>query len=252
MPLSEEDRDRLASLGTLASGLAHEIKNPLSTLNINLQLLDEDWADVSDEREERSRRRIRILAREVNRLQEIVEDFLRYAGKSHLDRRPTDVNRVLDEVLDFTMPAAEQVGIRVHRLWAEDLPALALDRDRFKQAILNLVLNAQQAMPDGGELMVRTSRVAGEVRIEITDTGEGIPPQILGRIFDVYFSSKRSGTGMGLPTARRIVNEHDGEIEVQSHVGKGTRFLLRFPGAALMTLAESAEAAKGEEASGGG
>jgi signal transduction histidine kinase len=236
LPLSEEDRDRLASLGTLASGLAHEIKNPLSTLNINLQLLDEDWADVRDDREERSRRRIRLLAREVTRLEEIVDDFLRYAGKSRLDRRPTDVNRLLDEVLDFTMPASEQAGIRVHRLWAEDLPALALDRDRFKQAILNLVINAQQAMPDGGEMMVRTSSVAGEVRIEVTDTGEGIPPQILGKIFDVYFSSKRSGTGMGLPTTARIVNEHDGEIEVQSDVGKGTRFLLRFPGAALMTL----------------
>jgi signal transduction histidine kinase len=100
-------------------------------------------------------------------------------------------------------------------------------------------------MPDGGELMVRTSTLGGEVRVEITDTGEGIPPQILERIWDVYFSSKKSGTGMGLPTARRIIEEHDGTIEVQSDVGRGTRFLLRFPGAALMPVDTADEDGEG-------
>ncbi|MCP3859347.1 MAG: two-component sensor histidine kinase, partial [Phycisphaeraceae bacterium] len=207
--LSDSDRDRLASLGQLASGLAHEIKNPLSTMNINLQLLEEDWREARDEREVRGRRRLEILGREVKRLEEIVNDFLRYARRRELDRRPHQVNRILGEVLDFTGPALDRAGVRVRRLFAEDLPPLAIDRDQFKQAILNLVVNAQQAMPDGGELMVRTGTLSGEVRIEITDTGEGIPPQVLERMWDVYFSSKKTGTGMGLPTARRLIQEHD-------------------------------------------
>jgi two-component system sensor histidine kinase HydH len=243
--LTDADRDRLASLGSLASGLAHEIKNPLSTMNINLQLLEEDWRDARSDREVRGRRRIEILGREVKRLEEIVNDFLRYARRQELDRRPHHVNRILDEVLDFTGPALDKAGVRVRRLYAAGMPALAIDRDLFKQAILNLVVNAQQAMPDGGELMVRTGTLSGEVRVEITDTGEGIPPQIVERMWDVYFSSKRTGTGMGLPTARRIVEEHDGTIEVQSEVGRGTRFLLRFPGAALVPVAAADGGGKG-------
>jgi signal transduction histidine kinase len=243
--LSDADRDRLAFLGSLASGLAHEIKNPLSTLNINLQLLEEDWQRSESERELRSRRRIGILRQEVRRLEEIVDDFLRYARRRELDRRPRDINAVIDEVLDLMGAALEQARVQVRRLYAEGIPPLALDRDQFKQAILNLVVNAQQAMPDGGELMVRTSTLAGEVRVEITDTGEGIPPQILEKIWDVYFSSKRSGTGMGLPTARRIVEEHDGTIEVQTEAGRGTRFLLRFPGAALVRVEGSKPGERG-------
>jgi signal transduction histidine kinase len=237
--LSDTERDRLASLGALASGLAHEIKNPLSTLNINLQLLDEDWRSARDEREERSKRRIKSLRREVKRLEEIVNDFLHYARRRELDRRPRQVNPLLDEILDFMGPALEEADVQVRRLYAQDLPVLALDRDQFKQAIMNFVVNAQQAMPDGGELMVRTSLLSGEVRIEIIDTGEGIPPQILAQVWDVYFSSKRTGTGMGLPTARRIVEEHDGTVEVQSEVGQGTRFLLRFPGAAIVLVKDT-------------
>ncbi len=225
---SDPERDRHAPLGTLAGGLAHEIKNPLSTITITLGLLRED---IEAGREDRGKvlRRVKVLEREVARLEEILADFLQYAGRHEPDPRPTDLNALVAEVLDFITPATLQKKIEVRHHLSPDVPVLLLDRDRVKQALLNLVLNAQQAMAGRGEILVQTSVRGGAVRVDVTDTGPGIRPEVLPRIFEAYFSSKKTGTGLGLPIAKRIVEEHGGILEVFTEVGKGTRFAMWFP-----------------------
>ncbi len=222
------NQERLAFLGTLAGGLAHEIKNPLSTMTITLGLLREDLESPRRD-PEKALRRVTVLEREVIRLEEILAHFLQFAGRLRLDRRPTDLNGVVAEVLDFITPAALQRKIQLRHHLSPGLPPLLLDRDRVKQALLNLVLNALEAMHGRGELLVQTSVTAGAVRVDVTDTGPGIPPEILPRIFEAYFSSKKTGTGLGLPIARRIVEEHEGILDVFTEVGKGTRFTLFLP-----------------------
>jgi len=216
------------SLGTLAAGLAHEIKNPLSTITITLGLLREDLDTVRPDRD-KAMRRVTVLEREVARLEEILAGFLQYAGRHRLEPRPTDLNAVVAEVLEFVTPAVLRKNIEIRHHLSPEVPRLPLDRDRVKQALLNLVLNAQEAMKGRGELLVQTSVRGGAVRVDVTDTGPGIPPEVLPRIFEAYFSSKRTGTGLGLPIARRIVEEHGGVLEVHTEVGKGTRFTLWFP-----------------------
>ena len=219
---------RLAYLGTLAGGLAHEIKNPLSTFNINLQLLEEDF-ERGDASPTRVSTRLQGLRREVKRLQEVLDDFLRFARGYDLQLIDESVNDLIDEVLDFVGPEAQQNNVNIVRGFAEDAPSCRLDRNLVKQAFLNIIINAQQAMPDGGDLMVRTTVEDDGIRIDFIDTGPGIGSENLSRIWDVYFSTKKGGTGLGLPTARRIVEEHNGTIEVHTESGQGTCFTVRLP-----------------------
>ncbi|MFH1024866.1 MAG: ATP-binding protein [Planctomycetota bacterium] len=221
---------RLEFLGQLAGGLAHEIKNPLSTLNINLQLLRESWKNAKEPREVRTLKKVEILLKEVRRLEEIVNDFLRYARGGDLTLAPADVNAVVEEVVAFIAPRAVNARISLLKSTAPGLPAYRLDRDKFKQALLNLILNGIEAMPTGGELMIRTyPGENGAVVVEIIDTGEGIAPDRRAKIFRAYFSTKKGGTGLGLATTKRIIEEHDGTIEFHSEMGKGTSFKITLP-----------------------
>jgi len=198
-------------------------------MTIQLGLLREDLEEPAGEKPARALRRVQVLEREVKRLEEILQDFLLFAGGHRREPRPTDLNGVVAEVLDFVTPAAHRAGVEVRRHLGE-VPSLALERDRVKQALLNLVLNAEEAMRGRrGELLVQTSVQGGAVRLDVTDTGPGIQEDVLPRIFEVYFSTKRSGTGLGLPLVRRVMEEHGGQVEVFTEVGKGTRFTLWFP-----------------------
>lgn len=249
--------ERLAELGTLTGGLAHEIKNPLSTINLNVQLLQEDLRDIEGElpgetaespareRIGRTRRRIDALTREIQRLKDILEDFLRFAGRVKLDLQPTDVNALIGELADFYLPQAQAAKIQIRTRLAADPPTAPADPALLKQAILNLMINATQAMEEtkraseppanGGcnELIIRTDRVRvggqEEFHLHVIDCGPGIPDDLIGKIFQPYFSTKRGGTGLGLPTARRIVEEHGGTISVHSEVGRGTDFTIALP-----------------------
>ncbi len=222
--------DRLEFLGRLAAGLAHEIKNPLSTMTVTLQLLKEDWEDSEERRDRRSLRKIDLLLKEVDRLEGILEDFLRFARDSEKNLTEVDVAEVVQEVLDFIGPEAEKHAIRILNVAEPELPACRLDRNLFKQALLNVLVNAQQAMEDrGGELLIRTKRGGDSLFVEIVDTGPGMSPAVRERIFDVYYSTKRGGTGLGLPTARRFVEEHGGEIRIESEEGRGTSVTLCLP-----------------------
>lgn len=221
--------ERLAFVGTLAGGLAHEIKNPLSTFSINLQLLMEDVQSMKGENSKKAYTRIQALQKEVQRLEEILNDFLRYAKGQKLELEKCNINEVVDEVVDFITPEIKQKQIQILKSYDAHIPSCQLDINLIKQAILNVVINAEQAMEHGGELMIRTSGSKKHIQIDITDTGYGIPRDILDKIFQVYYSTKKTGTGLGLPTAKRIVEEHKGSISVQSEENKGSNFSIKLP-----------------------
>ncbi len=223
-------RARYAEIAQLAGGLAHEIRNPLSTLQLNLQLLAEDFQDAETPRDRRALQRIERLAHEVQRLHGILENFLRFARIQDLDLHPADLNAIVEELCDFYEPHAATQGIVIRTQLAGDLPTVGLEPDLFKQALLNLVLNAEHAMPSGGELILTTHRDGGSAVLDVTDTGVGMTDAVRSRIFDAFFSTRPAGSGLGLPTTRKIVEAHGGSIDVQSEPGKGSRFRIRLPG----------------------
>ncbi len=232
--------ERLAELGSMTSGLAHEIKNPLSTIGLNIQLLAEGLQELEADREERGRleRRVRALQREIERLRDILTDFLDFAGEKKLDPRPTDLNAMIDELADFFHPQAERQRVRMYVTPASQRVVAMVDGSLIKQAVLNLLLNALQAMGEPGEAGTREIYMRTELgedeghpvaRLRVADTGPGMDEATVGRVFTPYFTTKASGTGLGLPTARRIVEEHGGRLEVHSEVGRGTEFTLVLP-----------------------
>jgi signal transduction histidine kinase len=221
--------DRYAEISELAGGLAHEIRNPLSTLSLNLDLLGEDFQAPETPRDRRVLQRIGRLRGEVRRLHDILENFLRFARVQNLKFEPTDVNAIVDELRDFYEPQAQAQGIVVRVSFATGLPRIDLDADLFKQAILNLILNAEHAMPEGGELILKTRRDSDHVFIDVIDTGAGMTEDVRSKIFDAFFSTRRGGSGLGLPTTRKIVEAHGGLIRVQSEPGKGSQFTMILP-----------------------
>jgi len=222
-------RAQNAEIAELAGGLAHEIRNPLSTLSLNLDLLAEDFQDPETSRDRRVLQRITRLRRESQRLQDILENFLRFARVQELSTTPANLNLVVDDLRDFREAQAATKGIVFRTQYADDLPLVSLDIELFKQALLNLILNAEQAMPDGGELMMRTRREGRWTVLDVTDTGIGMSEDVRSRVFDAFFSTRATGSGLGLPTTRKIVEAHGGTLHVQSEPGKGSQFTVRLP-----------------------
>ncbi len=218
-----------AYIAALAGELAHEIKNPLSTIKLNLQLLEEEWAAPKTPREKRTIRKLQILQKEVQRLTQTLDDFLRFTRVEQSRLLPTDINELAAEIAEFIEPELARSSIQLREQYTPGLPRLLADPKLLKQAILNIILNAQQAMPQGGELFLRTSSAAGQVAIEIIDTGPGIPENTRDKVFDVFFSTKKEGSGLGLAVTRRIVEQHGGTVTFQSEPGKGTDFIIRIP-----------------------
>jgi signal transduction histidine kinase len=243
--IGRTNAERVAFLTRLAGGLAHEIKNPLSTMSINLALLEEDWeraaaarsedAPEPTARETRSLKRVRTLQREVSRLEAILEEFLNYARVSEVNRQPRDIGEIVTDLLEFVEPENREARILQHVDVEAGLPLVLLDEGPFRQAVMNFLVNARQAMPEGGELVVQVSRAGNHVELRITDTGTGMRPETLERCFDVFWSDKKGGTGLGLSTARRIIEEHGGTIRVVSEEGRGTSFAIYLPLAVELT-----------------
>lgn len=230
---------RVVDLSRLTSGLAHEIRNPLSTLKVNLQLLEEDWRQVEESQAEgqinpretarRSRRRIATLLEETKRLETILDDFVQFVGKRRMKPVACDLSDLVTSLADFYRPQAETHHVGLHLKLSEE-PILCLaDVNLLKQAILNLLINAQQAMPGGGEIYLSTGCEGEFGRIEISDTGPGISPENQPHIFDAYFSTKKGGSGLGLATTQQIVQEHGGQIDVRSQPAQGAAFVIQLP-----------------------
>jgi len=241
--------ERLAELGAMTGGLAHEIKNPLSTVGLNAQLLGEAIEELPIAGDEKGRlvRRVQSLRREVERLRGILTDFLEFAGELRLDRREADLNAAVGELIDFFAPQAEKPGVRLRTDLSQGPLLASVDVSHIKQAVLNLMLNATQAMTTTsggrddastpskpGELIIKTlatrdSDLRGIAQIHVIDTGPGIAADVLPRIFTPYFTTKSGGTGLGLPTSRRLIEAHEGRIEVFSEQGRGTDFVITLP-----------------------
>lgn len=218
---------QLAKLGELAGGLAHELKNPLSTIKLNLQLLQEDIASVPDL--DTSRARVQTLRREVDRLHQTLDSFLKFAGRIELDRQTVHVNSIIRDMIDFFNPQAAAHQVRVYASLTDEDLKVSLDINLFKQALLNMMLNAVQAMPSGGDLIIRTGVHDSTLILDVSDTGVGMPPSQLPRLFEAFYTTKKGGTGLGLATTRRIIEEHGGHVSVQSEPGRGTNFRLELP-----------------------
>ncbi len=229
----DEERERLRAryeeLAQLAGVMAHEVRNPLSTMSLNLDLMAEDFQNPESPRDRRVLAKIDRLRKESQRLQDILENFLRFARVQELRLETADLNVVVEEVRDFFEPQAMAQGIVVRAHFEPDLPRMNLDVDLFRQALLNLFINARQAMPDGGDLMLRTSSDGPCNVLVVTDTGVGMPEDVRARVFDTFYSTRPGGSGLGLPTTRKIIEAHGGTIDVQSEPGKGSQFLLRMP-----------------------
>jgi signal transduction histidine kinase len=228
-------------LGKLTGELAHEIKNPLSSIKVNLKLIREELEAAKSTQANqtgrgqggleftRALRKIAVIEKETDRLEQILEGFLRYIDKTELQLASVDISALISDMIDFYSPQARSHSIIIRQQLYEKPLVCKADEGMLKQVILNLFINAQQAMSDGGELLIRTARQKKEAVIQISDTGSGIAQDKLAKIFDVYYSSRPQGSGLGLPTAKKIVEAHKGTISVDSEPGKGTLFTIKLP-----------------------
>jgi signal transduction histidine kinase len=247
--------ERLAEIGSMTGGLAHEIKNPLSTIGLNAQLLSEAIADLDLPEQDKGRmtRRVGALKLETERLRGILSDFLEYAGELRLAAAPTDVGALLEQLGDFFDPQARAAGVRL-RVEPPRTPLSAhLDGPHVKQAMLNLMLNAVSVMDHpaitGRDLILRAEPCdddgVASVRLHVIDTGPGMTSETVEKIFRPYFTTRAGGTGLGLPTARRIAEAHGGRLEVHTTPGVGSDFYLTLPIAGRSDAPENAEVSRG-------
>jgi signal transduction histidine kinase/putative methionine-R-sulfoxide reductase with GAF domain len=217
--------EKLAALGQLAAGIAHEIRNPLTSINILIHSLTENLPSENTHRED-----LKVIEEEILRINEIVNQFLRFAKPAPPLLDKTDLIPIFEETLQLLRPQIEKGKIAVQKEF-EPLPLITVDREQIKQVILNLLMNAIQAMPGGGQLSMsgRFSRDGYWVELTVQDSGVGIPPEDLDKLFDPFFSTKEGGIGLGLSIAHRIIDQHHGKIEVESNPGKGTLFTISLP-----------------------
>jgi PAS domain S-box-containing protein len=221
--------ESLASLTTLAAGVAHEIKNPLGSMGIHLQLIQKKIAGKDCIEAKDIAQHLGVMGEEVDRLNRIVVDFLFAVKPMDTRLEDGDVNRVIEELLEFVQPELDQAGVQIESNLSTSLPLLRIDARYIKQALLNLIKNAVAAMPGGGVLRVDTLRAGEDVQVRISDTGSGIPEEIMDKIFEPYFTTKPFGTGLGLTIVFKIVKEHFGDISVTSRPGEGTTVTLALP-----------------------
>jgi signal transduction histidine kinase len=233
-------RSKLSALGRLMAGVAHEVKNPLNAMTIHLELLKQKVSALPEPiavptpsggtRNLDLNKHVKVIGDEIRRLDHVVVGFLKFARPDELRLQPVQLSSIISEVVSMSAPEAEQRGVTVRAECSNNLPDINADPGMLQQAVLNLALNACQAMPSGGTLKLSCrAKSHRRVEIDVEDTGVGIPPENLGKIFDLYFTTKDTGTGIGLSMVYRIVQLHDGEVEVESTPGRGTRFRLVFP-----------------------
>lgn len=221
--------DQYTEIAQLAGALAHEIKNPLSTIRLNMQLLAEEFDEPENPVQARAVKRIGVVERECQRLQDLLDDFLNFAKARRLELKPTDLNAEIEETVEFFQPRADEAGITITCYLDADLPRVQLDAEAFRGALLNLMLNAVQAMPEGGELVLRTTAPGDQVVLQLIDSGVGMDDHTAAHMFEAFFSTTAGGSGLGLPTTAKIIEGHGGRIGVQSEVGRGTQFTIELP-----------------------
>ena len=218
--------ERLGYVGGMVSKLAHELRNPLNTISVNLQLLEEDCAKINDGK---ILKRLQISRTEINRLEHLLSDFLRFARPVSMDLKPLDINEIITGFIEFINPTAEKDKVQIVAHLGEKLSPILLDEKLFKSALLNLTLNAIAAMPKGGTLTFRTRQRKDRILLTITDTGKGISTEQLTKVFDVFYTTKEGGSGLGLPITRRIIEDLGGSITLDSTERAGTTVIISLP-----------------------
>jgi signal transduction histidine kinase len=223
------ESERLNALTLLAAGVAHEIGNPLNSLHIHLQLMERSLQKLNDNAKAELQQSIDVARSEVDRLDSIVTQFLRAIRPSRPQLRPENLNTIVEEAVRFFTPEIEDRDIVVQQELRSDLPLLQVDRDQMKQAFYNVIKNSLEAMQRHGSLRIRTDMDDTHVLIRFVDTGSGMSARNLSRVFEPYFTTKPSGSGLGLLIVRRIVREHGGELSIESSQGKGLTLTIRLP-----------------------
>src|SRR5438094_3174609 len=223
------ESERLNALTLLAAGVAHEIGNPLNSLHIHLQLMERSVQKLHDGAKTELEHSIEVARSEVNRLDSIVTQFLKAIRPSRPQLRPENVNTIVEEAVRFFAPELQDREIVVEQELRSDLPLLQLDRDQMKQAFYNVIKNSVEAMHRHGTLRIRTDLADTHVIVRFVDTGGGMSAENLSRVFEPYFTTKPSGSGLGLLIVRRIVREHGGELSIESSQGRGFTLTIRLP-----------------------
>ncbi|MBW2040257.1 MAG: PAS domain-containing protein [Deltaproteobacteria bacterium] len=219
--------DRLAYLGEFSSTLAHEIRNPLAGIKTTAQALNEELGKDDHRKEYLDR-----IIKEIDRLNDLLRTFFSFVKPRRLNLAPCHIQDIIKEVKGLLTKEAEKTGIMIKEVYANGLPPIPLDFNQMQQVFMNLFLNALHAMPVGGELVVEVSKrnsQKGWIQIKVKDTGKGIAPEHLPKIFDPFYTTKSKGLGLGLSITHKIVEGHGGKIAVESYLGKGSTFIIKLP-----------------------
>ena len=220
--------ESLASLTTLAAGVAHEIKNPLASMSIHLQLLRRQL-NKEGEILPHLRESLGVLEEEIERLTNIVSDYLFAVRPQNVRPMRADLNKLIRELVQFLCYEMEEARVRVLPVLSASIPPMPLDEGAMKRALLNLIKNAIIAMPNGGELRLETHKEQDSVIIIVSDTGEGIPEEVQGKVFEPFFTTRDTGSGLGLTVVYKVVKEHGGDLHMDSHPGRGSTFRITLP-----------------------
>ncbi len=227
--LIERLRKEYSDIAQLAGELAHEIKNPLSVIGMNMQLLAEDLGEATTPSERRALAKVDIVKVQCQRLQNLLDDFLNFAKVRQLKMLPGSLNEHVERVLNLYEAQATEQGIDIIRYLDPELPSILLDAPTLEAALVNLIKNAVEAMPDSGQLTVRTRLTRTGVALDLIDTGKGMEQETAIRMFEPFYTTKDGGSGLGLPMAKKGIEAHGALINVQSALGRGTQFTLEFP-----------------------
>jgi len=222
------EAEHLSGIGQLSRSIAHEIRNPLNFISLSVDHINEKYPPGNGNDAEKFHSLISNIKHEIQRLNKLVEDFLDYGKPLRLNLRKSDIGNLLDEIIEIIWAKAEAEKINIVKEY-DSPPSLNIDPDLIKTCIFNVVLNAFQAMPDGGELAIKTATAEGTLSIIISDTGTGIPEDELPKIFEPFYTTKRNGLGLGLAMTKRVIEEHGGEVNISSVQGNGSTVVMTLP-----------------------